>query len=708
MIIMKKQYIFYILVLILTSSACLTSYAGKIDKGFKQLEQLDYFNAKKSFDKALKKEASAAAYGLSIIYYRTDNPFHNIDSAYKYIRVSEANYSLVKSKKLDKYKAYGFTKKNIAKHKEEVSTFYFNKLAGNNNVKDWTEFLERNPEAKEFKKATTIRDSLAYALAQEKNSSLSYQSFLTTYPNSEFAKDVQADFYSAEYREQTKDGKIGSYVAFLTKFSENPFTKSAEDKMYELSTEANTVETIYGFIKKYPKNRNASEAWRRLYQVYMYDYSDQRIEQFEKEFSEYPFLNELKSDLQMARTVLIPAKSNNKFGAMDLSGRMTILPTYELVSFFHEGLALVGKDGKYGYINKVNELVIPFEYDSGTDFEQGRAMVEVEGKFGLIDRTAKMVIEAIYEDIGTFSEGLIYAQKEGKYGYFDKYGEMRIPMKFDEAYGFSKGLAKVQVGEQQSFINPQGEYILPLKYESLSFFTKDLLIFEDDEYYGLINTTGQIVLPAEFDEIGQLSYGMAIVDRNGGIGYMDSTGKIVIDTKFETFPNYVRSGQFREYTAMAKLKGKFGFVDRLGKFILPNQYNQLGEFSTLVAFNKGKQWGFVNLQNKVEIQPIYDFAESFKSGGAIVTKGNFQGVIDLSGKELIPIQQEIVERMDLARYLIKRDGLSGVYSADGKVIVPVEYEEIRQLQNDFYVLIKGNRLDYLYLPENKLIRLKIK
>jgi hypothetical protein len=178
----------------------------------------------------------------------------------------------------------------------------------------------------------------------------------------------------------------------------------------------------------------------------------------------------------------------------------------------------------------------------------------------------------------------------------------------------------------------------------------------------------------------------------------------VIAPQFELYPNYILLSQFREYSAIAKQKDKFGIIDRTGKFTIPNQYDALGEFSSLMAFTKGKKWGFINLQNKVEIAPKYDFAESFRSGGAIVTIGNKQGVIDVKGEELIPIQQDLVERIDLARYLVMNKDKYGVYSADGKVIVPVEYDDVRAIQNDFLVLIKGEVLDYLYLPENKLVR----
>jgi TPR repeat protein len=58
----------------------------------------DYFQAKKLFQKSLKKDTSPAAYGLAQIYFRKDNPFHSLDSAYKYIGIAKSTREKVKLK----------------------------------------------------------------------------------------------------------------------------------------------------------------------------------------------------------------------------------------------------------------------------------------------------------------------------------------------------------------------------------------------------------------------------------------------------------------------------------------------------------------------------------------------------------------------------------------------------------------------------------
>ncbi|MFO0433835.1 MAG: hypothetical protein ACK5ZT_01215, partial [Sphingobacteriaceae bacterium] len=74
---MKKpfQLILFFLFAVTTSV-----YSSKIKTAYEALSIHDYFKAKKTFYTLNKKKPNAqACYGLSIIYYRNNNPFHNYD-----------------------------------------------------------------------------------------------------------------------------------------------------------------------------------------------------------------------------------------------------------------------------------------------------------------------------------------------------------------------------------------------------------------------------------------------------------------------------------------------------------------------------------------------------------------------------------------------------------------------------------------------------
>ena len=71
-------------ILIFIISNLLIVSCNVLEKGYESLAEYDYFQAKQKFEKSLKKNTSPAAFGLSQIYGRNDNPFSNLDSAYHY------------------------------------------------------------------------------------------------------------------------------------------------------------------------------------------------------------------------------------------------------------------------------------------------------------------------------------------------------------------------------------------------------------------------------------------------------------------------------------------------------------------------------------------------------------------------------------------------------------------------------------------------
>src|SRR5690606_20758506 len=98
---------------------------GKIKKGFRALDIYNYFEAKQLFEKSLKKQTAPAAYGLSIIYHRQDNPFFNLDSAYNHIVLAYNHYPLLKPREKEKYGLLGVDSVAIVRQREIISTQLF-------------------------------------------------------------------------------------------------------------------------------------------------------------------------------------------------------------------------------------------------------------------------------------------------------------------------------------------------------------------------------------------------------------------------------------------------------------------------------------------------------------------------------------------------------------------------------------------------------
>ncbi|QEC53912.1 WG repeat protein [Anseongella ginsenosidimutans] len=111
---------------------------------------------------------------------------------------------------------------------------------------------------------------------------------------------------------------------------------------------------------------------------------------------------------------------------------------------------------------------------------------------------------------------------------------------------------------------------------------------------------------------------------------------------------------------------------------IPPLYCSASGFSEeLAAVNKDEKWGYIDASNNVVIDFQFDYARSFKQGGAVVRKGNFYGVINKEGKFVIPphYYDLITLELESKQYYISRDStfFQGIIDSAGKEILPHQY-----------------------------------
>jgi hypothetical protein len=126
---------------------------------------------------------------------------------------------------------------------------------------------------------------------------------------------------------------------------------------------------------------------------------------------------------------------------------------------FSGGLAVLEKDGKYGYIDRSGETVMAPQFDSADSFSEGLAAVRSGRRWGFVDTSGSTVIDAKFDQAGSFSQKLAPVRLNGIWGYINPSGQIAIDPKFDYAYAFASGLAPVTVGETKGYIDRQGDYV---------------------------------------------------------------------------------------------------------------------------------------------------------------------------------------------------------------------------------------------------------
>lgn len=227
------------------------------------------------------------------------------------------------------------------------------------------------------------------------------------------------------------------------------------------------------------------------------------------------------------------------------TGKVVIPGQYKHAWHFSEGLAaVVGDNGKVGFINYENELVIPMEFDYVQDYDylfiRDHCIIRdgESGKYGVIDRSGMVVVPFDYTDIFEASESddTWYIRKDGKCGLLGSDMNIIFNTEFDNidacvegdvAYLTSEGLKQL-VAFDGEVIEPfvidetwPMAYIIKWNQSNSDEYELHPYLVEYSIGYlrkGVLDSrTGRVVIPALYTEISMISKDLISAD----LGYGD-------------------------------------------------------------------------------------------------------------------------------------------------------------------------------------------
>lgn len=305
-------------------------------------------------------------------------------------------------------------------------------------------------------------------------------------------------------------------------------------------------------------------------------------------------------------------------------------PQFQKLYRLQEGLAPAQKDNKWGFVDKKGRTVIPFKYDMVLPFYEGYAPVMLNNQWKIVDKKGRYLLKDRYEFDGkpVFDGKLVFISVDSvsgrkKKGMMNTRGKVLVPARYDDVAGFfAQGLCWVQKDNQQGFVNESGEEIL----------------------------IGDYVFPVQaFDE------GFTPAVKNGRTGYFDAKGHLVIPF------DYSNGGRFSEGLAAVVKDRKLGFINRQNELVIPFAFGEAWEsgfqegLSAVKDLASGK-FGYIDKTGRMVIPAIYDSALQFSDGLGFVRKDKKAGFIDHSGQPLIGLQYDEIWyfRRGLARFSVTK------------------------------------------------------
>ena len=272
-------------------------------------------------------------------------------------------------------------------------------------------------------------------------------------------------------------------------------------------------------------------------------------------------------------------------------------------SFFHDGFAIVKNPDtqKFGFINKNGDLIIKCKYDKVIGFNHGYAPVKINDKWGLINKRGSIVIEPQYYEARPFSYGL-WAVKIKSYNSEWMYIDINNLPKINEVFSSVMcfwgpyAIVKHQNGNQ-SMINTEGEEVnISAHSDFMTDFWFDWIFFLAKLYD--IHSPDALMDDLHRDTTYKLT--------NARFGYSDSKMKI--------YP-------FNNQMALIKIDNQYGYINEEGKIVIEPTYEDAHFFSEgLACVELGDSYYFIDKNNQIKFEHVDDELTFFSDGLAYVRK----------------------------------------------------------------------------------------
>jgi len=158
--------------------------------------------------------------------------------------------------------------------------------------------------------------------------------------------------------------------------------------------------------------------------------------------------------------------------------------------------------------------------------------------------------------------------------------------------------------------------------------------------------------------LSQSTQVFALVAEGGGkFGFIDKTGRLVIPAEFEDAHDFSDG-----LASVSTVGGNWCFIDGRGQFALNPQYSLAGSFfkglaPVMQGVGYGLKWGYVDKRGRIIIERQFDFAGEFTQDGlAAVRVGDNYGFINRRGSLVIPPRFRLAFDFSEGLVVVERNG----------------------------------------------------
>lgn len=347
-----------------------------------------------------------------------------------------------------------------------------------------------------------------------------------------------------------------------------------------------------------------------------------------------------QNSLWYEKNCLIVQK-NNKYGLIDLSGKVLLDCNYDNIEpiIGVNNSLITTKDGKKGLVSTTGSIIIENEYSqisALTDkYEDGYIVKNDEGKFGVVGTNKKILLPIEYNDIKhVYSDNTYVAKQDSDWQIINVEEETAKDINYDDVKSINNKHIIVKSSDKYGIITVDGETKIEPQYNNLAYIYQNYYIAQRDNTYGVINVENETKIDFTYNYLNYIKSANMIEGESDRIetDLFDSSFNLKLSgivSEINTDKGYIKVRIDSEYKYY-----NFKFEEKKNTEILTN--------NTLFLSKKNGKYGYVDKNNVVVVNYIYDDAtEQNDSGYVAVKKDGKWGTINSKGETIVEPKYEL-------------------------------------------------------------------
>ena len=256
----------------------------------------------------------------------------------------------------------------------------------------------------------------------------------------------------------------------------------------------------------------------------------------------------------------------------------------------------------------------------------------------IYDRTyvpIRKFVEDVFHKKIFYERGLIIISNSDKV--FDKIGDKEL---IDKIISIILGKKKdetelydIDVKGKKGFIDKKGNIVIQPQFDEAGYFYEGLSCVAIDEKYGFIDEKGNYFIDPMFDHPSIFEEGYAFLHNK----FIKRSTKEIMTPPYD----YTGISRLQEGKAVILKNRQFGYMDQNGKVAIEPKFEEARDFSegfaaVSIETTGMPLWGYIDGSGKFLIEPRFMWAGPFSEGIAHVTvMGSGSGYIDKTGRFII-------------------------------------------------------------------------